>query len=113
MDTLAEDVISIQVDAYNARDLERFLACYKPEVVIEDGVGQVLMQGHEAVRDLYSQLFAQSPTLHCEIRQRIRVGSFVVDEEAVTGFNLEGSRPRYTRLWCTAWRGSASRTCVS
>jgi uncharacterized protein (TIGR02246 family) len=86
----AQDVVAAQVEAYNARDLERFLACYAPDVVVEDGTGQVLMRGHEAMRGMYGQLFAASPELHCDIRQRIRVGAYVVDEEAVTGFHLDG-----------------------
>jgi hypothetical protein len=90
MDSLADDVVTIQLDAYNTRDLERFLACYAAEVVIEDGAGKVLMRGGEAVRGFYGQLFVQSPALHCDIRQRIRVGSFVIDEEAITGVNLAG-----------------------
>jgi hypothetical protein len=35
-------------------------------------------------------LFAQSPDLHAEIRSRIEVGSFVIDEEFVTGFTVNG-----------------------
>ena len=83
-------VVAAQVDAYNARDLDRFLECYSPDAVIEDGSGQVLMRGREAMRGVYRQLFAQSPQLHCEIRQRICVGSYVIDEEAITGFHLAG-----------------------
>jgi hypothetical protein len=83
-------VVTAQLDAYNARDLERFLGCYSPDAVIEDGTGRVLMRGHEAMRGTYGQLFAQSPELHCEIRQRICVGPYVVDEEEITGFHLSG-----------------------
>ena len=90
MDTLAVDVVAAQVDAYNARDLERFLELYAPDTVIEDGAGQVMMNGRDAMRAVYSQLFAQSPELHCEIRQRIRAGRYVIDEEEVTGFHLGG-----------------------
>jgi len=38
----------------------------------------------------YQQVFAQSPVLHCEIWQRIRVGKYVIDEEAITGLHLDG-----------------------
>jgi len=90
METDPVAVVAAQVDAYNARDLDRFLECYSPDAVIEDGSGQVLLRGREAMRPVYGQLFAQSPELHCEIRQRIRVGPYVVDEEAITGFHLAG-----------------------
>jgi hypothetical protein len=90
METAPVAVVAAQLDAYNARNLDRFLDCYSANAVIEDGTGQVLMRGREAMRPVYEQLFAQSPELHCEIRQRICVGSYVVDEEAITGFHLAG-----------------------
>lgn len=90
MDAVTADVVTAQLDAYNARDLERFLDCYASEAVIEDGTGNVMMRGRDAMRALYGQLFAQSPHLHCEIRQRILVGQYIVDEEAITGFHLDG-----------------------
>ena len=36
METAAADVVEAQLDAYNARDLERFLDCYAPDAAIED-----------------------------------------------------------------------------
>ena len=80
------DPVQAQLDAYNARDVERFVACYSPDVVMEDGAGQVLLRGHDAMRGMYAQLFARSPELHCELQSRIRVGAYVIDEERVTGF---------------------------
>ncbi len=44
------DTIEEQLLAYNARDLERFIATYAPEVVIEDGEDNVLMKGHAQMR---------------------------------------------------------------
>lgn len=84
------DVVAAQLDAYNARDLERFLDCYAQDAVIEDGAGNVMMRGRDAMRTLYGQVFSQSPELHCEIRQRIQVGQYIIDEEAITGFHLDG-----------------------
>lgn len=90
METDPVAVVTAQVAAYNARDLERFLDCYSPDAVIEDASGQVLMRGRDAMRGVYERLFAQSPELHCEIRQRIHVGRYVIDEEAITGFHCAG-----------------------
>lgn len=84
------DAVQEQVDAFNARDVERFIACYRPDAVIEDGAGNRMMQGHEEMRAMYGPLFSQSPNLHVEIPSRIRVGSFVIDEEQTTGINMEG-----------------------
>jgi hypothetical protein len=84
------DPVQAQLDAYNARDLERFLACYAPEIVIEDGAGQRFAEGLDGLRALYGPLFANSPSLHVEVPTRIRAGEFVVDEERVVGVNLPG-----------------------
>ncbi|MGI9628746.1 MAG: nuclear transport factor 2 family protein [Longimicrobiales bacterium] len=90
---MAADVASIvqaQLDAYNARDLEGFLACYDDDIRIDDGTGQVMMPNLDAMRELYGQLFRQSPQLRCEIKSRVVVGNFVVDEEDASGAKLEG-----------------------
>lgn len=84
------EIIDKQVEAYNARDLERFIDCYAEDVTIEDGMGNVMMQGREAVRTLYGTLFVNSPNLHARIANRIRVGNYVVDEEEIAGFVMEG-----------------------
>jgi hypothetical protein len=86
----ATDPVVEQLDAYNARDLERFLACYAPDVVVENGAGERMIEGQEGMRTLYGQLFANSPALHAEVATRIRAGEFVVDEERVRGLNLPG-----------------------
>jgi uncharacterized protein (TIGR02246 family) len=84
------DPVQEQLDAYNARDLERFLACYAPDVVVESAAGQRMMEGREGMRAVYAGLFANSPALHAEVLTRIAVGAFVVDEERVRGLNLPG-----------------------
>ena len=84
------DVAQAQLDAYNAGDLEAFLECYAEDTQIEDGDGNLLMGDREAMRSFYEALFGQSPDLHCELRSRIDVGRFIVDEEFVTGAHMEG-----------------------
>jgi hypothetical protein len=81
------DVIQEQVDAYNARDLERFISAYAPEVVIEDGENHVMGQGHAKLRENYGTLFQSSPELHGRIISRIQVGKYTIDEEEVTGIS--------------------------
>ena len=81
------DPVEEQLAAYNARDVERFIAAYSPDAVVEDGEDNLLMKGHDQMRARYSALFAASPGLQCRIAARIRVGKYVVDEEEVTGRN--------------------------
>jgi hypothetical protein len=78
-----ERVVQRQLDAYNARDLEAWLATYHPEAVQRDLQGQILAQGREAIRSRMQDRFADSD-LHAELISRIRMGSVVVDHERVT-----------------------------
>jgi hypothetical protein len=82
--------VQAQLDAFNNRDLDAFLVCYAPDVVIEGPDGAPMMHGHDEMRAMYGQLFAQSPALHCEVPSRIRVGQYAIDEEHTTGFVFAG-----------------------
>lgn len=55
------DPVEQQVQAYNARDLDEFLAPYSTDIHIEDGRGNSLMTGIEAMRAFYGKLFSRSP----------------------------------------------------
>jgi hypothetical protein len=79
------DPVELQLEAYNARDVERFVACFTDDVVVEDGEGQRLLTGHSEFRASYAAMFASSPALHCRVVSRARAGRYVVDEERVVG----------------------------
>jgi len=85
-----EELVQAQVDTFNNRDLERFVSYYSPDVSIVDGMGNQIMKGHEGMRLFYGKLFEQSPELHVKISARIVVGHHVIDEEHITGVNLQG-----------------------
>lgn len=74
-----------QLDAYNTRDLDKFMECYSETCFVEDGAGNVLMENKEAMRKRYEILFAESPDLHCRLVSRIVLENYVLDEERVTG----------------------------
>ena len=82
---MAQDPVQEQLEAYNTGDVERFMACYTPDCVIEDGAGNRLLTGHGEMLLRYTTLFKNSPQLQCEIINRIRIGSYVIDEERITG----------------------------
>jgi hypothetical protein len=85
------DPVEEQLDAYNARDIERFINCFAPDVVVENASGATILTGLDSLRERYGAMFANSPNLHCRLGQRIRVGDHVIDEEFVTGRNREGA----------------------
>jgi hypothetical protein len=84
--TTPTDIVQHQLAAYNARDVEAFVATYSPTITIMcHPSGQVLIEGIAELRKTYDDLFANSPNLHCEIVNRIVIGNCVIDHERVTG----------------------------
>ena len=79
-----------QVDAYNARDVERFLACYAADVVITNGAGDTLMSGQAQLREMYSALFGNSPSLAAVVTAQVTAGEYTVLEEHCSGMNMPG-----------------------
>lgn len=85
-------VIDRVLAALNAHDLEAFVACYGLEATIEDGNDRILAHGHLEIRYRYEPMFETYPKLHVEQLGRWKVGSFVVQEEQVTGRTPEPER---------------------
>jgi hypothetical protein len=114
----AADTVSRQVAAYNAHDLEGYLACYADDVVVTSGDGEVLMEGLAAVREQYAVWFEQLPDLHAEVRHRLELGSWVVDDEhatatgldleALVGYHVRGDRIDRVVLMTTEQEGPAT-----
>jgi hypothetical protein len=80
-----DDPVEAHVQAYNACDLDRFIACFSPDCVIEDARGNVVARGHDGLRARFGRVFEENPDLQCEVLHRARVGEYVVDEEHITG----------------------------
>ncbi len=76
----AEAVVQRQLDAYNARDLEAFAACYAQDVEVYDFPNAPRYSGMAALRDFYAVRFAV-PTLKAIARTRSVIGNRVVDHE--------------------------------
>ena len=75
-----------QLDAYNARDLDAFLAAYADDVVVyAHPSGAVLMDGKAAMQERYGTLFREHPDLHARLLHRIVHASFAIDHEEVAG----------------------------
>ena len=52
------DPVQAQVDAYNARDIDAFVAPYADDVVITDAGGRPIMAGVATIREEYGAMFA-------------------------------------------------------
>lgn len=82
----AEGLVQQQLNGYNARNLEAFLAPFSDSVRFYDqGTGKLSMEGKEMMRKVYGKFFEQVPELHCQVVKRIVMGNTIVDQEKVTG----------------------------
>ena len=79
----ATAVVQRQLDAYNARDLDAWLATYAPGAEQFELPAKLLAIGHEAIRSRMAQRF-EEPDLHAHLIQRMVAGNVVVDYEIVT-----------------------------
>jgi uncharacterized protein (TIGR02246 family) len=77
-----EEIVQKQFDAYNARDMEAFLATYADDVELYGFPATSLTKGKEEMRERYTPRFAD-PILHAIIVKRIVMGNVVVDHERV------------------------------
>lgn len=74
-----------QLVAYNNRDIDAFVMNFSENCVVEDGMGNRLMEGRAAMYESYKRMFDASPALHCTIVKRTVLTEYVLDEEHVTG----------------------------
>lgn len=75
-----------QLDAYNARDLGRFLAEYTEDVVAcRLPGGEIVASGKPAFGEHYRKNRFNLPDLHAELVQRMVFGNKVIDQERVHG----------------------------
>lgn len=82
----AEEVVQRQLNAYNARDLEAFLATYGEDIEGFEHPSNPMFKGLAAMRESYGRMFRETPALHCRIVGRLVLGERVIDHERVTGF---------------------------
>jgi hypothetical protein len=84
-----EDVVGPvqrQLDAYNAHDLERFVAEYTDDVrVFRPPNAEPVLVGKAAFGAHYAKNRFTLPGLHAELLNRIVSGNKVVDHERITG----------------------------
>ncbi len=80
------DPVQRQLDAYNAHDLERFVAEYSDDVqVFRPPAVEPLLSGKAAFAAHYAKNRFTLPDLHAEVVNRMVSGNTVVDHERITG----------------------------
>ena len=88
-DTPCARLAAAQLEAYNAADLEGFLACYAEDAVVLDEAGAVTMQGREQMRERYGRLFSGFREIHANVEIRIAMGRHCIDHERWSRVSLE------------------------
>ena len=96
--SMATDVVDAQIEAYQAKDVERFLACYAEDASVVLFDGTPMFADKQVMREQYGRLFADSPGLHLTVANRISAGEFVVDEEHLSGMHFGGMPAEMTAL---------------
>ncbi len=85
-----EVLVQQQLVAYNARNIDAFLAPYSDSVELYDYPGKLAGKGKAQMRTMYEGMFKQVTQLHCELVNRMVLGNTIIDYESVSGF---GSKP--------------------
>jgi len=82
----SESIIQQQVEAYNDRNISKFVSCHHPQVQLFNFSESVpFAVGLPSVRKIYQVVFDTSPNLNTEILHRIVLDNKVIDHEIVTG----------------------------
>lgn len=84
-----EQVVARQLEAYNAHDIESFMAHWATHSRYYEYPEGLLANGHDQIRARHTTRFNESP-LHGELVNRIVLGNRVIDHEMVTRRFPEG-----------------------
>jgi hypothetical protein len=85
-----EPFVERQLDAYNARDLESFIAQYADDVVVYRLPGaEPVLTGKAAFAEHYRKNRFSLPALRAELVNRMVFGNKVIDQERVHGVEPE------------------------
>jgi hypothetical protein len=84
------EVVQKQLEAYNARDLERFLRCFSDDVrVFRPPNGEPVISGKPDFAAFYANQRFNRPALKAEILNRTVLGNKVFDHERIFGVQTE------------------------
>ena len=79
-----EGIVQKQLDAYNVRDIDAFMATYTKDIKLYNFPNDLRSEGQKAMKKSYKGFFENTPDLNCKILYRIVTGNKVIDHELVT-----------------------------
>ena len=77
-------IVQKQLDAYNAKDLDAFMAIYTEDIKLYNYPNELLSEGKDQMSKDYISWFQRTPDLKASVKKRIVIGNKVIDEEQVT-----------------------------
>lgn len=81
-----EAIVQDQLEAYNSRDLSKFISFYSSDIEIYNfRDSKPFIHGKKDLEKVYKQVFDNSPQLKATIDNRIVFENKVIDYEKVTG----------------------------
>ena len=86
-----------QLDAYNAKDIDAWLATYAPDARQFEHPAKLVASGHAEMRARTAVRFTE-PNLHAKLLQRSVMGNVVIDHEDLTRTFADG--PGHVELVC-------------
>lgn len=91
-----EQVVQAQLEAYNARDIEAFMATFDASASLWNfGETEPIASGADALRTIYQRVFDQSPNLNSTVINRTVIGSKVIDYEVIVGRSSTDNSPMH------------------
>ena len=79
-----ETIVQKQLDAYNSKDVETFMAQFSDDIQLYNYPNELLSQGKTQMRKDYLAWFNRTPDLKAKVTDRIVIGNKVIDKEHVT-----------------------------
>jgi len=95
--TSPEAVVQRQFAAYNAKDVDAWVATYAEDAQQFEHPGKLLATGHAEIRARIATRFTE-PNLHATLIKRAVMGNIVIDHEDVARTFPEG--PGHVELIC-------------
>jgi hypothetical protein len=79
----AEAIVQRQLNAYNARNIEAFMDTYADDIELYQYPAKLLSKGKKTMQTEYESMFKNTPSLYCQIVNRIVNGNVIIDKEKV------------------------------
>ncbi len=83
-----EEIVDLQLEAYNRANFETFAACYRRDIVsycLMSALPNLNMCG-DAFFSHYRKKFSENPNLHCKVTKRLVHDNLVIDQELISDY---------------------------